>query len=34
MHVVIIVHVNNDNNYNDGNMTRASVWFEFFGELS
>jgi len=26
-------HGNIDNNYTDDNVTRASVWFEFFGGL-
>ena len=25
-----VQHCNNDNNYNDDNMMRATVWFEFF----
>ena len=26
-------YCNNDNNYNDDNVLRGSVWFEFFGGL-
>ena len=26
-------HCNNDNEYNDDNVMRASGWFEFFGGL-